>query len=261
MASEFIDLPDFLATREGEAAQAQFSTNDYGRVGDQRPYQIVDPAYPAPKWLARFVNLKDALRECGTLCQLKGRPFRLMKWGGRRPCLPCKSHQHPRLSGFRIRSPGALAGYPGAKPVADVHPNGTSIVYDANGQPQLVGTPNFIVTRTPDAPSNFVRDTPLPVRYQEAVYTAQRLAGATGHNAFICSSMGASCKKPGKASKWTPMVYVSPGGLVKRYRHDLRLPGAHSVHGSTVATTAVTPDEFRELIRQSGGRSRLGQGA
>ncbi len=41
MASDFTDLPDFLATREGEAYGSQFSTNDYGRVGVQRPFQIV----------------------------------------------------------------------------------------------------------------------------------------------------------------------------------------------------------------------------
>ena len=263
MASDFTDIPRFLATREGEAYQSQFSTNDYGSVGDQRPYQIVEPSYPAPRWLSRFAYLKDALRECGTLCQLKGRPFRLMKWGGRKPCLPCKGRPPRRLSGLRIVSPGALRGFPGAQPVADVHPSGSSIVYDSDGRPQLVGAPNFIVSRDPTPPSSFVRRSPLPVRYQEAVYTAQRLARATGDNAYICSSMGASCKVKGKKgtnTEWTPMVYVSPGGLVKRYPHDLRLPGASTVKGSTTATTTVSPDEFRELLRQSEGRTRLGQG-
>lgn len=265
MASDYTDLPEFLATREGEAHQANFSTNDYGRSGDQRPYQIVQPAYPAPQWLARFVNLKDALRTCDTLCQLKGKPFRLMKWGGPKKCFPCARNQKRfKVSGLRVVSPGALKGYPGAQPVAEFNPSGGNIVYGEDGAPQLVGQPNFVVTRTPNPPSEFMRKTPMSMRYQEAVYTAQRLAGATGHNAYICSSMGANCKVKGKKgtnTKWTPMVYVSPGGLVKRYPHDLRLPGATSVHGSQVATTSVTPDEFRELVRQSEGRTRLAYGA
>ncbi len=264
MASDFTDLPKFLATREGEAYNAQYSTNDYGAVGDQRPYQVVFPGYPAPQWLGSFVNLNDALRECSTLCQLKGRPFRLVKWGSRLPCYPCRGRKRTNeLPGMKIVSPGALAGYPRAQPIADFHPSGQRIVYNDKGQPQLVGTPDFIVSRTPTPPEDFVNfKTPLPVRYQEAVFSAQKLANMTGTNTFICSSKGASCRgvkgRKGTKMKWEPIVYVSPGGLVKRYPKDLRLRG--SVKGSTTGVNAVSTDEFRELLRESQGRSRLGQG-
>ena len=265
MASDYSDLPKFLATREGEAYNAQFSTNDYGGVGDQRPYQVVFPGYPAPKWLSRFAYLKDALRECGTLCQLTGKPFRLVKWGSRLPCYPCRPKKGVnRLPGLKVISPGALAGFPQAKPIADFKPGGRTLVYGPDGQPKLVGIPNFIVSRTPNPPQNYVNfNTPLPMRYQEAVHSAQYMANTTGDNAYICSSMGASCKvkgRKGTGMKWTPLVYVQPGGLVARYPHDLRLPGASTVKGSTTALNPVTEDEFQELVRQSEGRTRLGQG-
>jgi hypothetical protein len=268
MASDYSDIPRFLATREGEAYDAQFSTEDYGRVGDQRPYQIVFPSYPAPKWLGRFINLNEALRECGTLCQLTGQPFRLVKWGARLPCYPCRGRKRfNKLPGARIVSPGALDGFPDAQPVADFTPRGGTIVYGDDGQPRMVGAPNFHVTRK-SCPKGFHKsfvdfDTPLPVRYLEAVKTAQYIANHTGQNAYLCSSMGAHCNvksKRGTNTKWVPVVYVQPGGLVRRYPTDLKLQRAISTKGSTSVVNPVTADEFRELIRESAGRTRLGQG-
>ncbi len=248
-----------LETARGEAAQAQISTADYGAVGDQRPYQIVQPAYPAPKWLARFNNLEQALRECGTLCKLSGQPFRLMRWGAPVPCYPCrKTNAGSRLPAARIHSPGALEGFPDAQPIADVHPAGQAIVYTGNGMPKLVGDANYIVATVPNPPGNWIRPTPLPQRYAEAVFSAQKLASMSGKNTFVCSSMGASCKG-GDPKKWVPLVYVDPGGLVRRYRSDMQLSG--SIPGSDVDVTSVSPEEFRELIRQSEGASRLGFGA
>jgi hypothetical protein len=231
-------------------------------VGDQRPYQVVMPSYPAPQFLARYQELKVALHECGTLCQLTGKPFRLVKWGARLPCYPCRGRkQTNRLPSMRIVSPGALRGYPSAQPVADFSPTGGTIVYGPDGQPKLVGAPNFKVTRNPNQPDSFVNwDTPIPQRYMEAVKTAQYVAKTTGQNAFLCSSMGASCKSR-DAKKWLAMVYVTPGGLVKRYPHDMKLPkGVKSAPGSQSVVNPVTTDEFRELVRQSEGRTRLGQG-
>jgi hypothetical protein len=265
MASDYSDIPGFLATREGESYDAQFSTSDYGAVGDQRPYQIVMPNYPAPRFLARFAQLDAALRECGTLCQLTGQPYRLIKWGSRLPCYPCRGKKRTNmLPGIRvIQSPGAIAGFPNALPIADFSPRGSTIVYGPDGQPKLVGAPNFRVSRTPNPPENFVDwSTPLPQRYVEAVNTAQYLARATGKSAYICSSFGADCQRPDAAGmKWKPVVYVQPGGLVQRYRADLPPGRATSAKGSTSMTTTVTENEFRELLRESAGGSLLGQGA
>jgi hypothetical protein len=261
MASEYTDLPKFMATREGEAYTSQFSTNDYGEVGDQRPYQVVMPGYPAPRFLSRFQELSRALNECGTLCQLTGKPFRLVKWGSRLPCYPCRAKKSSnKLPNIRMVSPGALHGYPSAQPIADFHPTGGTIVY-TNGQPKLIGAPNFKITRNPNQPDSFVHwDTPLPQRYVEAVKTAQYIANSTGENAYLCSSMGASCKSR-DAKKWVPVVYASPGGLVRRYAQGLPLPkGVKSAPGSTNIVNPVTEDEFRELVRESAGRTRLGQG-
>lgn len=258
MASEFTDMPQFLATRTGEASQAQFSTSDYGRVGDQRPYQIVQPSYGAPKFLGQFSYLNDALRECGTLCSLQGQPFRLMKWGGRVPCYPCRVRKTTnQLPSLRVHSVGALDGFPELQPIADFRPNGGTIVYDSSGQPKVVGAPNFIVSRTPNPPTRWYDPKPLTQRYLEAVQTAQALAGATGKPAFICSSMGAGCG--GNDKKYVPVVYVQPGGLAKRYPSGLK--PTNSANGSITGTTPVTEDEFRELVRQSEGGTRLGQGA
>jgi hypothetical protein len=263
MTTEYADLPEFLATRTGEAHQAQVSTSDYGSVGDQRPYQIVQPSYPAPKFLSRFTYLEAALRECGTLCQTTGQPFRLVKWGSRVPCYPCggqasTSNLLPRY----IRSPGALKGYPEAQPIADFQPGGSKIVYGPDGRPTLVGAPNYIVSRTPTPPSNFVDfKSPIPTHYLEAVKTAQYLAETTGRTAYICSSAGASCKSR-DSKKWLPVVYVDPGGLVRRYHQDMQMPpGVTSARGSIAVINPVTEDEFRELVRESEGGSRLGKGA
>ena len=265
MASDYSDIPRFLATREGEARTSNFSTEDYGREGDQRPYQVVFPSYPAPKFLASFINLDDALRECGTLCQLTGKPFRLVKWGSRLPCYPCRNIKgFNRLPSARIVSPGALEGFPDAQPIADFKPSGGTIVYGPDGNPKIVGAPNFKVSRHTCPERDFVDfSRQLPVRYTEAVKTAQFIANDTGANAYLCSSMGANCHVPAKKgtkTKWVPVVYVSPGGLVKRYPTDLKLTRANSIHGSTSVVNPVTPDEFRELIRESAGRTRLGQG-
>jgi len=264
MASDYSDLPQFLATREGEAYQSQFSTSDYGRVGDQRPYQIVSPGYPAPKFLAQFEYLDKALDECGTLCQLTGRPFRLVKWGSRLPCYPCRARKSTNALPAIFRSP-TLQGYPNARSVADFHPNGTRIVWDNKGRPHMVGAPNYVVSRTSTPPSDFVNyNTPLPTSYKEAVFTAQKLANDTGSTAYICSSTGASCKRgENKAGmSWTPVVYVQPGGLVRRYPQELSVTGgATSSPGSQNIVKPVTENEFRELIRESMGRTRLGYGS
>jgi hypothetical protein len=264
MASDYSDIPEFAATREGEAYTSQYSTADYGRVGDQRPYQIVFPSYPSPKFLGQFAYLDEALRECGTLCRLTGQPFRLVKWGARLPCYPCRKPKgFNRLPATRsIRSIGALEGFPDAQPICDMKPDGGCIVYDYRGQPRMVGAPNFKVVRSPlDPKKNYVDfGTPIPQRYLEAVKTAQYIANTTGKNAYICSSRGASCKSR-DPKDWVPLVYVSPGGLVQRYPTDLKLPiGVHSSMGSTSVVNPVTEDDFRELVRQGMGRTRLGQG-
>lgn len=264
MASDYSDIPGFLATTEGEAYTSNFSTSDYGRVGDQRPYQVVYPSYPAPKFLGQFAYLDEALRECRTLCQLTGKPFRLVKWGARLPCYPCRRPRRGnRLPSAKvIRSPGALEGFPDAQPVCDINPGGNCVVYDDRGRPKIAGAPYFKVTRSPlDPRKNFVDfDTPLPQRYVEAVKTAQYIARTTGQNAYLCSSTGASCKSR-DPKKWVPVVYVTPGGLVKRYPKGLKIPkGVSSTKGSTSIVNPVTEDQFRELVRQSMGRTRLGQG-
>jgi hypothetical protein len=253
MASEL----DYLTSAEAEAAQNQFSTSDYGSVGDQRPYQIVQPAYPAPKFLANFAYLESALRECDTLCRLKGQPFRLVKWGAKQPCYPCgmkaRSNQLPSL---RVHSPGAIAGFPDAQPIADFLPNGARIAYDKKGRPVPVGAPTYVVSSTPNPFYNPGRP---PQRYLEAVTSAQYLAKTTGRPAYLCSSLGADCKQNSGGRQLVPVVYVEPGGLVRRYRSDLHLTGSSA--GSTDAVTRVTPEEFRELVRESAGQSRLGWGA
>jgi hypothetical protein len=247
-----------LSTREGEAYDSQFSTRDYGRVGDQRPFQIVFPAYPAPKFLSRFVYLRDALRECGTLCQLTGKPFRLVKWGSRVPCYPCGPKKRTNsLPSVRIHSPGALAGHPDATPIADFKTNST-FVYGSDGQPKRVEDPRFIISSAPFPNSMLANDRPLPQRYMEAVRGAQLIASNTGRNMFLCSSMGGHCDTR-NMKDWLPVVYVQPGGLVRRFPTELVLP--RSPEGSITAITDVSEGEFRELLRESAGASRLAWGA
>ncbi len=245
---------------QGDAAYAQFSIDDYGRVGDQRPYQIVEPAYPAPKFLSRFANLDLALRECGTLCALRGRPFRVIKWpregSGNKGGIRCKAccdqrptAHFPRTAGHFPVGAGCLEGFDLAQPIAEFHPNGQRIVFNKCGSGKLVGTPNYIVSHTP-----FPREYhpgPLPQRYVEAVKTAQYLANRNGKRAYICSDFSANCTKR-NPNHWVPVVYADPGGLTRRYP----LNG-----GDDVRVTPVSPSHLRELIAESRGATYLGQGA
>jgi hypothetical protein len=252
------NLPDVLSARE-QARYEQATTYDYGRVGDQRPYQIVFPDYKAPKFLETFHTLEQGLRECGTLCRLKGVPFRLVKWGGKIPCVPCGTRiRDNRLPGFKVvYSKGALAGYPDAMPIADFMPNGQKVVYGPTGEAKPVGQPSFLVSQTPYPKVGRYTPGPLPMRYLDAIKSAMYLAENTGRTAYLVSSFGA--EDPSSAD-WFPIVYVQPGGMVARYPHDLDL-GPGSIPNNTNAVTSVSPSEYAELVAESRGATYLGQGA
>jgi len=248
------DLPIYLKSAEAEAAQSNFSVSDYGREGDNRPYQVLRPAYPAPEFLQRFNRLEDALQECKTLCHLEGKPFRVVRWertgsGARKPvpCHPCASRA--RFSRFpRLRDSGCLDGFDSAVPIAEIHPDGRRIVYECDGSPKIVGQSDYVVSRIP-FPEEHQFET-LPQRYLEAVKSAQVLARRRGTRAYICSSFGQPCTRRNK-KLWVPVVYVQPGGLRERY--DTTLTG-------TVTVTPVSPAYFRELLAESRGATFLGQG-
>jgi hypothetical protein len=252
-----------------DAQQAQFTPYDYGRVGDQRPYQVVMPSYGAPQFLSTFARLDDALRECKTMCGYEGRPFRLMRWGARVPCYPCGKRRTAGLPrGQAIFSSGALEGYPEATPIAEARPEGV-FIYGPKGEQFLAGQPNYIVSRKAFPPSNCIYSANAnatgpdgtnviaapPQRYVEAVQSAQYLANHEGRRAYVCAGFGSSCEKR-DASKWMPVVYAQPGGLVARYPYE-RDFGKGTVYGSTSITRNVTPEEFRELIAESEGASFL----
>lgn len=237
------------------AAKAGFSVSDYGRQGTEGPYQVVMPTYPAPKWLRRFAALGPALRECSTLCQLKGKPFRVVRWGregsGARGGIPCPACRVPPQSRFPRpvpcrRGKGCLPGFPDAHPIAEYRPNGQQIVYDASGKGQVVGRPNYVVSHNPFP--RLYRKEAYPQRYLDAVASAQRLARGSGRRTFVCSGFGS---KP-STKRGVPVVYVDPGGLVKRYPDE---------ETGTTVVNQVSPRYFQQLVAESRGRSYLGQGA
>lgn len=260
MAASSQQLLDTSAagSAEADAAYSQFSIDDYGRVGDQRPYQIVEPSYPAPSFLSQFMDLGPALRECSTLCSLKGRPFRVVRWGregagnrGGVPCKVCKSCKPPQSRFPRVTPVGFgfLEGFPDAMPIAEYRPNGQRLVFDKCGQGKLVGSPNYVVSHTP-----FIREhdpQPLPQRYLEAVRTGQLLANRSGKRTYVCSDFGAPCDSR-NPKRWVPVVYVNPGGLTRRHAVD---------GGPDVRVTPVSPSYYRELVAESRGATLLGQGA
>lgn len=252
------NLPSVLSA-QAQARYDQADPLDYGREGDQRPYQIVYPAYDAPQFLQTFASLDRALKECSTLCRDKGQPLRVVKWGGSVPCVPCgRQIRDNRLPGYRVvYSRGALNGYPEAMPIADFKPSGERIVYGPGGEGKLVGKPNFIVSAEPFPVVRKSAPAPVSLRYLDAVKSAQYLTQQTGRRAYLCSSMGAACKRDPK--KWFPVVYVEPGGLVARfpYAQDLG-PGA--IANSTNAVTRVDPSEYQELVAESQGATYLDDG-
>lgn len=253
------DLPSVLPARE-QARYEQATTYDYGRVGDQRPYQVVFPAYKAPKFLETFHTLEQGLRECGTLCRLKGMPFRLVKWGGKIPCLPCgRRIRDNRLPGYRVvYSKGALEGYPDAMPIADFKPTGEKVVYGPTGEETLVGNTNYVVSADPYPAVGQYKPSPLPMRYADAIRSAMYFSNDTGRTSYLCSSFGAECPSD---NDWFPVVYVQPGGIVARYPYDQRSFGPGTTPINTNVVTGVSPSEYQELIAQGRGATYLGQGA
>jgi len=257
------EIPD-LYTAEADAAQAMPSIDDYGK-DNSGPYQIVQPAYPAPVWLNQFVSLNQALRECSTLCTLQGKPFRVMSWNregagraGGVPCGPCGTRARiprwprrvpllPGVSGMSgAKGPGCLNGFEDALPVAEARPGGQWIVYDCRGNETVVGSPNYVVSHTP-FPRLYEKEV-YPQRYLQAVKTAQFLASTNGRRTFVCSDFGAKCN----GGRGTPVVYVDPGGYRQRY---------DEIPMGTVSVKAVSPGYFKELVMQSAGGTYLGQGA
>ena len=230
---------------------ATFSIDDYGKA-DEGPYQVVMPTYPAPRWLNSYSTLRKALRECGTLCTLRGVPFRVVRWGregsGARGGLACKScakttpnpSRFPRHVGPR-RGPGYFEGYPDAHPIAEFRPGGQRLVFNNQGVPQLVGRPNYVVSRNP-FPRTY-RPEVYPQQYLEAVRTAQKIAQGSGNRMFVCASAP-------NAKKAVPVAYV-----------DSNMSGLAGYAPGTVVVTPVSPEYFQELVAESEGRSYLGQGA
>lgn len=254
--------PGFFSA-QGQAAYETASVQDYGCDGDQRPYQIVSPAYPAPQFLRSFTYLTEALRECQTLCQSTGQPFRLVKWGSRIPCRPCRRRKigdnrlpSLRFRGSHVESRGALAGYPEALPIMDATAKG-SVVFGPNGEEVSIGSPDFRIWVPDVSPNVLVNPQPLPADYMEAIRGGEYLASRTGRRAFICSSFGADCKGR-DPRKWVPVVYVQPGGLARRYPDDLDPTGwGSSVAGSTAISQVITPEMFQQLLALSDGGSNL----
>jgi hypothetical protein len=248
--------PEVLTNARAEAAYSNFSIDDYDKV--QGPYQIVMPAYPTPVWLQKFSNMTAALRECGTLCTLRGRPFRLMAWSrsgsgarGGVPCAQCKKTPNPSRFARPVcrckNGAGFLQGFPDAHPIAEFRPGGQRLVYDASGNAKLVGKPDYAVSRTPFP--RVYNDKPVyPQQYMEAIRMGVQLANRNGQRVFVCSGFGQDCKK----KVGVPVVYVDPGSYVRRY-NDMT-PG-------TVAVNNVSPEYFQELVEESRGGTYLGQGA
>jgi hypothetical protein len=256
--------PDFFSA-QGQSAYSQAAVQDYGNVGDQRPYQIVYPAYHAPEFLKSFRYLQEALRECDTLCKLTGQPFRLMKWGTRIPCRPCPNRKirDNMLPSFRfktgyIESRGALEGYPEAFPVAEMLPNGQRTIFGPMGQEQSIGVPDFRIYVADIPPGDYNAPQPLPTNYIDSIRAGEYLSSQTGRRMYICSSFGADCagRNP---EKWLPVVYVQPGGLSPRYPQDFNPNsfGSQSAYGSQTIVSPVTPEMFQELLELSQGGTNL----
>lgn len=241
-----------------QAQAANFSTDDYGR--DEGVYQVVSPSYPAPQFLRQFANLRQALRECDTLCRLEGRPFRAVRWGregsgaaGGVRCQACC----PRPPGSKLPSNrhrystcGCLEGFPNVTSIAEFRPGGQRIVFGPNCcSKRIVGTPNYVVAHTP-----FVR-TYVPdknrLRYTQGMAALQYLAGHSGKRTYLCAGLLDDCNQR-DPKLWTPVVYVDPGGYVKRYAPKL---------GNEVGVSTVNAAQFRELVAMADGRSTLPMGA
>lgn len=257
-------LGDYVGARD-----STFSIDDYG-YGPPGPYQIMEPTYPAPKWLGQYTNLTKALQECQTLCTLKGRPYRVVRWGregsgnaGGIPCKTCKPM--PGGSRFPRHAPCACAGGRGfagcdcgfsggsvagrgVRPLAEFRPGGEKLVFDAQGNAHVVGRPNYTVSKNP-FPRTYDPRQPTQL-YTDAVRTGQILANRDDQRVFICSDFAADCKAA--AGRAIPVVYVDPGGFAPRYPDDLQ---------GTVIVNPVSEAYFQELVAEGRGRSKLGWGS
>jgi hypothetical protein len=256
LGSYWSEMPYADAFPEAEASHnSDFSIDDYGGSEEgggpaRGPFQIVEPTYPAPKFLKLYRYLDQALRECQTLCTLRGRPYRVVRWGregsGARGGIPCKTCG-PTAGGARFtRIPCAGCAAETAKPLAEMRPNGQKLVFDNAGRAHLVGKPDYVVSRNP-FPRTYNPRQPVK-NYMDAVMTGQALASRIGERVFICSGFGADCKQ----EIGVPVVYVDPGGLVRRYQDNPT---------GTVETNPVSEAYFQELVAEGRGRSYLPWGS
>jgi len=248
---------DAPVTAEQNAAAEMFSIDDYG-YGPPGPFQIMEPTYPAPSWLGNYQYLSKALQECSTLCALRGRPYRVVRWGregsganGGIPCSVCRSvpggNRFPRRPCPSCSCGGTCGGKPAPQPLAEFRPDGRHVVFDCRGNPHAVGQPNYVVSRNP-FPRTYNPRQPTKL-YLDAVKAGQILANQEGKRVFICSNFGAPGCKPTKTA--VPVVYVDPGGLRK-------------VQGNptgTILVNPVSPAYFQELVTESRGGSKLGWGS
>ncbi len=221
----------------------------------ERPYQIVFATTGAPVFLETFSDLEQALSVGKKVSRTKNLRIRVVKWGGRAPCVPCgQKIRDNRLPGYRVvQSKGALEGYPEAMPLAEFKPNGEKMVFGPNGEGKVVGQANYIVSAKPFPIISKPAQLPKPLKYLDAVQSAQYLAARTGHTAYLCSSTGSDCNHESK--QWVPVVYVEPGGMVTRYPHDSFGPGA--IENSTNVVSSVSDAQYRELVAESRGGSYL----
>lgn len=240
---------------QGQSQAANFSIDDYGR--DEGVYQLVSPSYPAPRFLRQYNYLRKALRECSTLCRLEGKPFRVVRWGregagadGGVPCQACC----PRPPGSRFpHTPygsccNGFEGYPDLTSVAELRPDGQHVVFEGCCGRRLVGRPNYVVAHTPFV-RTYVKDKDR-LTYTQAMNAIQYIA-THGKRAYVCSGLLTDCKEHDPLL-WTPVVYVDPGGIIRRYPKEL---------GSEVGVSVMSPALFREYVAMGRGRSTWPHGA
>jgi hypothetical protein len=201
-----------------------------------RLYQIVQETAVGPKFLTSWDTLEAAMRDCRSLNERTGNPFKAILWGHGTPCQMCSPRQRQFkkdniLPSFVYHS-GGVRNYPEALPISAVYNHGTEVVFLPDGTGTATGLGNFEVSL-----SAIRRGPSVRYRYWDAIEAGKRLAASQGKRVFVHANV-----KSRAGGKSLPVASINPT------LNGLQGLGDYSLNP---IISPVTPDEFQELITMS----------
>lgn len=212
-------------------------------ASDQIPalYQVVQETGAGPRFLTSWDTLEAALRDCRSLNERTGNPFKTILWGSGTPCQRCSIKElqfkkDNKLPSF-IYHPAAIANYPEALPISAVYNHGTEVIFTPDGGAVNTALQGFAVADVGAIQSN---PPAKQHRYWEAAAIAKHRAAQSNKKQYITATI-----KTKAGRKTVPVSVVHP-------RRVRQLSGFGAVETMlNPIISAVPPAEFQYLVRIS----------